>query len=99
IIRTAVFLRVSTSASASLLDRAAAVRNSMSRGSFSKYSTRHGAQSVSISFFGNSSIDFSGARESKMPLGKVEHFAPLMGQQNVIGTLEISSLWRFKPAG
>src|SRR5438067_8989227 len=72
------------------------MRNSMSRGSFSKYSTRHGAQSCSSSFFGNSSIEICGARESKMPTGKVEPFAPLMRQQNVIRATEILSLFGFE---
>src|SRR5947207_10832071 len=55
-IRNEFFRRVITKCAASLLARAAASRKFRSRGSFSKYSTRHGAQSVSNSLFGNSSV-------------------------------------------
>jgi hypothetical protein len=47
---------VITKCAASSLACAAAERKFTSRGSFSKYSTRHGAQSVSNSFFGNSDM-------------------------------------------
>jgi predicted metal-binding protein len=55
-----------------LLAPPAVVRKSRSRGSFSKYSTRHGAQSVSISFCGNCSFDMRIANESKILRTKVE---------------------------
>src|SRR4029077_6895259 len=57
---------------ASSLARPAVARKSRSRGSFSKYSTRHGAESVSISLFGNSSFYMRIATETKILRSKVE---------------------------
>src|SRR5262249_20970430 len=59
IIRNAFFRRVTTKCAASSFACAAAVRKFKSRGSFLKYSTRHGAQSVSNCFFGKSDISAS----------------------------------------
>src|SRR5207247_8660873 len=59
IIRNAFLRRVITRCAASSLACAASERKFRSRGSFSKYSTRQGAQSVSNSFFGNSSMRIS----------------------------------------
>src|SRR5437773_5670069 len=66
--RNAFFRRVITKCAASSLACAASERKLRLRGSFSKYSTRHGAQSVSNSFFGNSSIGIS---ESLLLQGKL----------------------------
>src|SRR6266480_6853345 len=57
IIRNAFFRRVITKCAASSLACDASERKFRLRGSFSKYSTRHGAHSVSNSSFGNSSIN------------------------------------------
>src|SRR5947208_15572134 len=58
-IRNEFFRRVITRCAASSLACAASERKLRSRGSFSKYSSRQGAQSVSNSFFGNSSMRIS----------------------------------------
>ena len=42
--------------------------------------------------------DLAIARETKMLPGKVEHFEPLVRQQNVIRATEIFALTRFEPA-
>src|SRR5256885_5324 len=62
-IRNEFFRRVITKCAASSLAWAAAERKFRSRGSFSKYSTRHGAQSISNSFLGTSSVDMSDRHE------------------------------------
>src|SRR5437762_1990220 len=68
-IRNEFFRRVITRCAASSLACAASERKFRSRGSFSKYSTRQGAQSVSNSFFGNSSMRIS---QSVLLQGKLQ---------------------------